>query len=224
MMIRINLLPVRQVQKRELGKQFLVLAGIVLFGTLLGNWFWYSTVNGEVEKNQRQIADTQARIDKLQKAIGEVNNINIKKKEIEAKLAVLDDLKKQRAGPVRMLDALSTAIPKKVWITDFTETGNAIQVRGSAASLDDISEFMRGLQSMVWTPKGMGRLVERKRDQAVARVELLKDGSIDEIDLNKLGFFFSGIELKQTQASGSAAKAEGRVVNFELAMGTNYAI
>ena len=42
---------------------------------------------------------------------------------------------------------------------------------GNAESFDDVSEFMRGLNNIVWCPKGMGRVVERKRDGNF-RVEL----------------------------------------------------
>jgi Tfp pilus assembly protein PilN len=37
-MIRINLLPVRQVKKRELGRQFLVVAVGLTVIALIGNW------------------------------------------------------------------------------------------------------------------------------------------------------------------------------------------
>jgi len=42
MMIRINLLPVRAVKKREMGRQVLVLFAVVLLGAGLGNYFWYA--------------------------------------------------------------------------------------------------------------------------------------------------------------------------------------
>ena len=38
MMIRINLLPVRQVKKREMGRQILILAAVVVAAGLIGNY------------------------------------------------------------------------------------------------------------------------------------------------------------------------------------------
>src|SRR6267154_4906926 len=126
MMIRINLLPVRQGKKRELGRQFLVVAvGLVVIG-LIGNWFWYNQLASQRDRNQQRIDDTRRRIAELEKVIGEVNNINKRRKEVEEKLTILDKLRKGRTGPVRMLDALSTATPKKVWLTDFDEKSSNV--------------------------------------------------------------------------------------------------
>ncbi len=119
MMIRINLLPVRQVQKREISRQFLVLVGVVILLAGVLNYLAYERLAAEADRNAKKMTQTQARIAELEKVIGEVNNINKRKKEVEDKLKVLSDLRKGRSGPVRLLDALSTAIPKKVWLTDF---------------------------------------------------------------------------------------------------------
>ena len=156
MMIHINLLPVRQEKKREVGRQFLVVVGGALFITLLGNWLWYDGLASEEKKNAQRMAATQARIAELEKVIGEVDKINARKKDVQAKLAILADLRKQRTGPVRMLDALSTAIPKKVWLTGFDEKSSAVKMTGRAVSHEDVAEFMRALQSIVWTPGEWG--------------------------------------------------------------------
>jgi len=227
MMIHINLLPVRQEKKREVGRQFLVVVGGALFVTLLGNWLWYDGLASEEKKNAQRIASTQARIAELEKVIGEVDKINARKKDVQGKLAILGDLRKQRSGPVRMLDALSTAIPKKVWLTAFDEKGNLVKMSGRAASHEDVAEFMRGLQSIVWTPRGMGRLVEQRRDASTARVELVGgEGAVEEFPTKSISNFFTRVDLKRAESKGAASAAAGvaRQVEFEIAMNSNYAI
>jgi type IV pilus assembly protein PilN len=228
MMIHINLLPVRQEKKREVGRQFLVVVGGALFVTLLGNWLWYDGLASEEKKNAQRIASTQARIAELEKVIGEVDKINARKKDVQGKLAILSDLRKQRTGPVRMLDALSTAIPKKVWLTGFEEKANAVKMTGKAASHEDVAEFMRGLQSIVWTPKGMGRLVEQRRDATTSRVELVGgEGAVEEFPSKSISNFFARVDLKKAEsksAGGSAAAGTPKLVEFEILMNSNYAI
>ena len=222
MMIHINLLPVRQEKKREVGRQFLVVVGGALFITLLANWFWYDGLASEEKKNAQRIAGTQARIAELEKVIGEVDKINARKKDVQAKLAILSDLRKQRTGPVRMLDALSTSIPKRVWLTNFEEKSNAVRMLGRAASHEDVAEFMRGLQSIVWTPRGMGRLVEQRREGANARVELVGgEGAVEDFPAKSISNFFSRVDLKKADLKGTATS---RVVEFEILMNSNYAI
>jgi type IV pilus assembly protein PilN len=224
MMIHINLLPVRQEKKREVGRQFLVVVGGALFVTLVGNWFWYDGLASEEKKNAQRIASTQARIAELEKVIGEVDKINARKKDVQAKLAILSDLRKQRTGPVRMLDALSTAIPKRVWLTGFEEKANSVRMLGRAASHEDVAEFMRGLQSIVWTPRGMGRLVEQRREGSNARVELVGgEGAVEDFPAKSISNFFTRVDLKKAEQKGAGANAP-KVVEFEIAMNSNYAI
>lgn len=225
MMIRINLLPVRQVQKREQGRQFLVLMVGMLIISSAANGYWYVWMDGKREAAQRRLDDTNARIAQLEKVIGEVTNLQRRKKEVEDKLAVLQKLTKQRAGPVKLLDALSTSVPKKVWITSFEEKGGNATMVGSADSFDDVSEFMRGLNNIVWCPKGMGRVVERKRDNSF-RVELIGgESEILEYPASDLGFFFSNIELKSTSTDASGGgKTSGKIVKFDMTLNVNLAI
>jgi type IV pilus assembly protein PilN len=224
MMIRINLLPVRQVQKREAGRQYIVLMVGMFIITAAANGYWYKFMDDKREKAQRALDDTNARIAQLEKVIGEVTNLQKRKAEVEEKLKVLDKLTKQRAGPVKLLDALATAIPKKVWITSFEEKSGAAVMIGNAESLDDVSEFMRGLNNIVWCPKGMGRVVERKRDGNFriellgAEAEILENGPAD------LGFFFSNVELKGTSQSTAISKTGTHAVSFDMTLNVNLGI
>ncbi|HET9157110.1 MAG TPA: PilN domain-containing protein [Myxococcaceae bacterium] len=227
MMIHINLLPVRQEKKREVGRQFLVVVGGALFITLLGNWLWYDGLASEEKKNAQRLAATQARIAELEKVIGEVDKINARKKDVQAKLAILADLRKQRTGPVRMLDALSTSIPKKVWLTGLEEKSGVVKMNGRAVSHEDVAEFMRGLQTIVWTPRGIGRLIDQKRDAVNARVELVGgEGAVEEFPVKSIANFFTRVDLKKAESKALAGGTTGgpRIVEFEIAMNSNYAI
>lgn len=224
MMIRINLLPVRQVQKREQGRQFLVLMVGMFILTAAANAYWYLWMDGKREAAQRRLDDTNARIAQLEKVIGEVTNLQRRKKEVEEKLAVLEKLTKQRAGPVKLLDALATAIPKKVWLISFEEKGGAAIMVGNAESFDDVSEFMRGLNNIVWSNKGMGRVVERMRNGNF-RVELLSgDAEMLELTPAEVGFFFSNIELKETTSIPTVSKTGSKPVKFDMTLSVNLAI
>jgi len=59
---------------------------------------------------------------------------------------VIDKLEKGKRGPVRVLDELSNAIPKRVWLVSFKEGAGNLSMTGAAIDNADISEFMRALQ------------------------------------------------------------------------------
>jgi type IV pilus assembly protein PilN len=127
---------------------------------------------------------------------------------------------------VRMLDALAIATPKKLWLKDFEEKVNQVKLTGTGVSHDDVAEFMRQLGTVVWTPKGMGRLVERRANTQSARVELLAaDGAIEDFAASEVASFFTNIELKKAQAvEAKDGQLTSKRVDFEINLTANYAI
>src|SRR5712692_1960391 len=226
MIVRINLLPVRQGKKREVSRQFLVLTAAVIVLVLVGNYIFFERVNSESERNTAKINQTQARIGELEKVIGEVNNLNARKKEVEDKLKILSGLRKGRTGPVKLLDALAIAVPKKAWLSEFEEKSNVARIHGTALNHDDVAELMRSLASVVWTPKGMGRLVEQRRDAKTSRVELLGGGNaIEDFAVADVGAFFTNIELRHAeQRETKSTSGASKIVDFEIGLSVNYAI
>ncbi len=226
MMIRINLLPVRQVKKREMGRQLLVgLAAVLVLG-LLANLIWYMSRDGELVDSQTEITQIEVQVQQLQAQIGEVDKLNARKKEVTDRINVLDGLRRGRSGPVRLLDALSLATPRKVGLNEFSESANAVKITGTALSHDDVAELMRNLATVVWTPKGVGRLVEQKRDSKTSRVELsTQNGAIEDFPVSQVGYFFTNIDLKSAeQADAKASAGSLRTVKFEIGLSANYTI
>lgn len=227
MMIRINLLPLRQVKKREANRQWLlVLAGLAVLG-VVGNGLWYAARSSELDRLNNEVAITQSKIQALDKVIGEVNRLNAKKKELETKLKTLDELRKARTGPVKFMDALATAVPKTVGIKAFEEHASAVKLTGVAFSHEDVADLMRGLSSMVWTPKGIGRLMEQKKDSPTSRVELLaQGGQVEDFPVAQVSSFFTEVELRRAeQKRVNQGNAPGStVVDFELSFKAHYAI
>ncbi len=224
-MIRINLLPKRQARGTIAGRQFLLLVGALMVAAALGSVIWNIALARERDRRQAKLAETQSRIAQLQKAIGEVDNINRRKKEVEEKLKILDDLSKKRAGPVKLLDALASTIPPKVWVSDVEEAKGKAKITGHAETLDDVSDFMKGLRGAVWTSRGLGRVLEVKRDSLVTRVELTSGtGGIQDFQGSDIAYFFRNIELKNSTASPTDGRSPTSDLKFELSLDFNYAI
>lgn len=145
-MIRINLLPVRAKKKRNTSIYQIVAMSGVLMVSLVTAFTVHSVFVGKVEKRQATVATNAGEIKRLQTIIGEVNELDKQKQRLLNQLAVIDKLEKGKRGPVRVLDEMSSSIPKRVWITSFREQGGTLSLTGSAIDNADISEFMRALQ------------------------------------------------------------------------------
>jgi type IV pilus assembly protein PilN len=145
-MIRINLLPAKVSKKKQAGKQQLALGAAVLAAALAGNFLWTSSRADALAAKQDKVRRTKAEIAQLEKIIGEVNDIKQQQAAVKDKLAVLDRLKANRAGPVRLLDELASLVPKRVWLKRFEEKDKTVTFDGSASTIEDVSTFMAALQ------------------------------------------------------------------------------
>ena len=145
-MIRINLLPAKVSKKKQAGTQQLAIAAAVLVAALAGNFFWSSSRSSALATREAKVKRTKAEIANLEKIIGEVNDIKQQQAAVKDKLAVLDKLKANRAGPVRLLDELAGLVPRRVWIKKFDEKDRIVSFEGSAATIEDVSAFMTALQ------------------------------------------------------------------------------
>ena len=145
-MIRINLLPVRVSKKKTLGKQQLVLLALVIVAGFVGNFLWASSRASELSARQAKVKSLKDEIGQLDRIIGEVKNIKDQQAALREKLDILQQLKANRSGPVRVLDALASVTPKRLWLTKMEEKGGAVTYTGSASTIDDVSEFMTALK------------------------------------------------------------------------------
>ena len=145
-MIRINLLPVRQTQKHQTVQQQLLMSAGALVVTIIACVIWWVYMSSEAEDKRNQIVAKQEELKQLDKIIGEVNEFTTKKKELEEKLAVIEQLKKSKTGPVRALDALASSMPNRVWLTNLTEKGGGVAIEGIAMDHEDVSAFMKVLE------------------------------------------------------------------------------
>lgn len=145
-MIRINLLPVKAAQKKEmLMGQLMVLAlALIVTGVLCGGAYMY--VVGEVEAMQTKIDQKKSDIAKLQKAIREVKDFEKRQKDLKDKLGVLEKLKTARTGPVYLLDELYKALPEKLWLTKFSEGRGNAKISGVGATEEIVALFLRNLE------------------------------------------------------------------------------
>jgi len=217
-MIRINLLPVKSNRKQEAGRQQLILFVIALLVCLgINGYVWQSTSSQEAGVRAR-VAKTQAQIKQLDKAIAEVKDIDKKKADLNTKLAALKTLKAGRAGPVKVLDALQGAVPKKVWLSSISEKGGSMKLDGSAVTQDDLAGFMSALQNVVDTPMGIGRLVAGEPG-GESRVELASTGKVETYPVSEVKPFFTNVRLT---ADTQTADQGVSVVKFSLSLSSNY--
>lgn len=149
-MIRINLLPGpkgRQAKPQyDVRAQALLGAGLLVI-TLAGCW-WYSTSLDEtIEAKQSEKIDKAKQVSQLKEQVKQVSDFEQRKKVLEDKNRIIDQLEKSRVGPVKVLDHVSQSLePVKVWLVRIGLTGESIDLEGRALTNDDVVEFVNNLR------------------------------------------------------------------------------
>lgn len=219
-MIRINLLPHKTVRKKKTpGMGALVAIILCALAALAANYIYYSSKQEKIKAQKRTLAKQQTDINELKNAIGKVENFQAEKQKIEEQLKVLHDLEQGRSGPVKMLDALASAVPRNVWLTSINEKDGGLTISAEALSNEDVSSFMRMLKESVWSPVGIGRIIsdQSSQESPVQRIELLPSGERREFPKEKLSNFFSDINLTRTSMASDT-------VSFSITVKVNNAI
>jgi type IV pilus assembly protein PilN len=147
-MIRINLLPYREREKKEgLTRQIVVIVStLVVFLLVIGSFQLYLSISiSNLEKNLKIQEEELAR---LKKIIGDIEQYKSNKAILERKLAIINNLEENRLAPVKMLDELSLLVPvKDVWLDKISERGSEITIEGMARSNIAVAHFMKNLSA-----------------------------------------------------------------------------
>jgi len=158
-MIRINLLaaerPAAKKKAAVAPGAFQAYLLLVLFagGALvasLGLWWWKSAQLNDLDV---KIAQNKKRQAELQAIKVQVDAFLTKKRILEAKVRLIEQLKAQQSGPVHMLDEISKALPDFVWLTSMDQTGATVAFQGESNGLTSVADFISNLQRSGWFPK-----------------------------------------------------------------------
>jgi type IV pilus assembly protein PilN len=145
-MIKINLLPVRAAKKKESARQQLSILSLSLIAVSVLFLGIYMVTLAKISTAQEEITKSEQEIKTLKEKIGEINNIKKFQEEVRKKLGILDQLRRDKTGPATRLAKLSDAVPEKVWLMKYSESGLIISISGVAFNEELIAEFMRNLQ------------------------------------------------------------------------------
>jgi len=156
-MIKINLLSegkrpaaVRKAKASVLQGQdiglYLIAVGLVL-GAAAGGVHWWM-LKGEVETQNAAIAAANHEVEVLASVIKEVEDYKGKKAELERKIKLINDLKLNQRGPVRVMDHISRALPELLWLDRMSMNGTTIEIEGRAFNTNAVANFIENLDKV----------------------------------------------------------------------------
>lgn len=148
-MIKINLLPVRAAKKKETAIQQFAIAGVAVVVIALIVVSLYFVKRVQVSAAKDDITSANNKINELKTKIGKLEELKALKEQVKKKLDVLSQLRKNKTGPAQRLATLSDLTPEKLWLTNYSESGQDIKIAGVATTEDLIAQFMKALEASI---------------------------------------------------------------------------
>ena len=146
-MIRINLLPHREVRRKQQQQQFFILLAFVL---VVGGAVWFvvrSYLDEQLETQQARNKYLQDEIVKLDKQIAEIQKLKEQTAALLARKRVVETLQGNRAEVVHLLDQLVRQLPEGVYLKAVKQSGSRVTITGLTQSQARVSTLMRNLES-----------------------------------------------------------------------------
>ena len=149
-MAHINLLPWRDWERERKKKEFLtnLVAVLVFGGVLLFAAGWKLDSNVEYQKERNAFLETE--IKALDKRIAEIVTLQKEKKELLARMDVIQQLQGNRPIIVHVFDQLVRTLSKGLHFRNLEMVAEQLTIAGTAESNNRISGLMRNLDDSEW--------------------------------------------------------------------------
>jgi type IV pilus assembly protein PilN len=149
-MVRINLLPHRQIKRaakqREFGLMALFAAVAALAIIFLGWTYLSAKKQTQLERNTRleqAITTLDAEIADIVELKSQINNVLERKR-------IVENLQTNRSQAVVLLDELARQLPEGIYLTNIRQTENVITMQGVADTNARVATLVRNLESSEW--------------------------------------------------------------------------
>ena len=146
-MLKINLLPIRQLKKRAKARNQ-IFAGVILFLSVLVMLALVGVLQaGRISTLNDDIAAKQKEKKSFDKVVKELAELEKKRLDLNNKIAIINKLKSDSSLTVRVLDEVSNVIDNnRMWLTALNQRGGNLKLTGYALDNQTVAQFMDELK------------------------------------------------------------------------------
>ena len=152
-MIRINLLATERRGAKaaapgfQAGQKMMVIGSLILVLTAVGVGWRFWALGQQKSEVARQIEVSKREEARLQEILKQVEEFQNRRKMLEARVALIDELRKGQTAPVHMIDQVSRALPDMTWLTSIQQSTYTLTLQGRCLTLTTLSDFIGNLEA-----------------------------------------------------------------------------
>lgn len=150
MMIRINLLPHRELKRAARRRQFAYLLVVTLAAALGVIGLGQLTISNRVADQEERNVFLEQEIAKLDGQIKEIRKIKEETRALLERKQIVETLQSNRTEVVHLFDEIIRILPEGLYLKSIKQTGNQIELLGYAQSSARVSTLMRSLEDSPW--------------------------------------------------------------------------
>ena len=124
----------------------LLMIGGLLVGLLAAGGWWFLK-NRELSDRQDTVASKQAEADRLQNIIKQVDDYTKRKESLQKRIDLINQLKQNQRGPVKIMDRISQDLPDLVWLDKMSLSGGLITLNGRGLNPNAIANFVDNIKN-----------------------------------------------------------------------------
>jgi type IV pilus assembly protein PilN len=167
-MIKINLFPVREVERKRETVSFVVTrGGAIIFFVLAIIYFGNIKIGRDLNEANDTIESLKNELKGYEKEEKELKKYKNREKKLKSKIKIIGDLEAKRSGPARILDELTKCVSEKLWLKNFKQSGNSLELDGVALDNNIIAGFMTALNNSQYFDKVVLSYIKKSKIGAV---------------------------------------------------------
>jgi type IV pilus assembly protein PilN len=124
----------------------LIIAGLAVVAIVIMAGYWFVN-NRALANRQETLVARKTEADKLEAIIKEVEEFQRRKDSLQNRIDLINQLKQNQKGPVRIMDQISRDLPDLVWLDKMTITGGHITINGRGLNPNAIANFVENIKN-----------------------------------------------------------------------------
>jgi type IV pilus assembly protein PilN len=124
-----------------------VIGSLVLVLTAVGVGWRFWALGQQKSEVARQIEISKREEARLQEILKQVEAFQNRRKILESRVGLIDELRKGQTAPVHMIDQVSRALPDMTWLTAVQQSSYTLTMQGRCLTLTSLSDFIGNLEA-----------------------------------------------------------------------------